>query len=79
MKYGPISSLPCSFYVSILKHEPPLKGNTEQIQREIQMCNAMEKHIFGWGCSSVDRMLHIHKTPVLAWTLPKTGCGGTGL
>lgn len=40
MKYGPVSSLPCSFCIATLEeHEPPLKGNTEQIQRETQMGN----------------------------------------
>lgn len=44
-KYGLISSLPCSFSISSLKeHEPSLKGNTQQIQKEIQIYNTMEKH-----------------------------------
>ncbi|MEI4878364.1 hypothetical protein, partial [Klebsiella pneumoniae] len=34
-----------SFYISSLKElEPSLKGNAQQIQKEIQMYNIMEKH-----------------------------------
>jgi hypothetical protein len=40
---------------SLKEHEPPLKGNTQQIQKEIQMCNTVGKHIYDWGCSSVGR------------------------